>query len=91
MHDNCLTVCVTCMWAGVDSLWEQEKLEARKMIRRVKLLEIAAESPVSGSIIKRDTADRCQVGRQVRPSCSKIAVSLCQVIPNSCKVLKTEY
>ena len=27
-----LTVCVTCVWAGVDSVWEQEKLEARKML-----------------------------------------------------------
>jgi hypothetical protein len=26
-----LTVCVTCVWAGVDNAWEQEKLEARKM------------------------------------------------------------
>ncbi len=26
-----LTVCVTRVWAGVDSAWEQEKLEARKM------------------------------------------------------------
>ena len=25
-----LTVCVTCVWAGVDSVWEQEKLEAEK-------------------------------------------------------------
>jgi hypothetical protein len=25
-----LTVCVTCVWAGVDSGWEQEKLEAWK-------------------------------------------------------------
>jgi hypothetical protein len=25
------TVCVTCWWAGVDSAWEQKKLEARKM------------------------------------------------------------
>ncbi|WKZ48631.1 MAG: hypothetical protein QY306_04570 [Anaerolineales bacterium] len=24
-------VCVTRKWAGVDSAWEQEKLEARKM------------------------------------------------------------
>jgi len=37
-----LTVCVTCVWAGVDSVWEQEKLEARKM------LENAAESHTSG-------------------------------------------
>jgi hypothetical protein len=38
-----LTVCVTCVWAGVDSVWEQEKLEARKM------LENAADSHTSGA------------------------------------------
>jgi len=38
-----LTVCVTCVWAGVDSVWEQEKLEARKM------LENGAESHTSGA------------------------------------------
>jgi len=27
------TVCVTGRWAGVDSAWEQEKLEARKMLK----------------------------------------------------------
>jgi hypothetical protein len=37
------TVCVTCVWASVDSLWEQEKLEARKM------LENAADSHTSGA------------------------------------------
>ena len=37
------TVCVTCVWAGVDSAWEQEKLEARK------ILENAAESHTSGA------------------------------------------
>jgi hypothetical protein len=37
------TVCVTCVWAGVDSAWEQEKLEARKM------LENAADSHTSGA------------------------------------------
>jgi hypothetical protein len=37
------TVCVTCVWAGVDSAWEQEKLEARKMP------ENAAESHTSGA------------------------------------------
>jgi len=37
------TVCVTCVWAGVDSAWEQKKLEARKM------LENAAESHTSGA------------------------------------------
>ena len=34
------------MWVGVDSVWEQEKLEARKM------LENAADSHTSGSIFK---------------------------------------
>ncbi len=38
-----LTVCVTCVWAGVDNDWEQEKLEARK------LLEKAADSHTSGA------------------------------------------
>jgi hypothetical protein len=38
-----LTVCVTCVWAGVDNAWEQDKLEARKM------LENAAESHTSGA------------------------------------------
>jgi hypothetical protein len=37
------TACVTCVWAGVDSVWEQEKLEARKM------LENAADSHTSGA------------------------------------------
>jgi len=35
----CPTVCITRWWAGVDSAWEQEKLEARKM------LENAARRP----------------------------------------------
>jgi hypothetical protein len=34
---------VTCVWVGVDSAWEQEKPEARKM------LENAAESHTSGA------------------------------------------
>ena len=33
----------TCVWAGVDNAWEQEKLEARKM------LENAAKSHTSGA------------------------------------------
>ena len=37
------TVCITCVCAGVDSVWEQEKLEARKTF------ENAAESPPSGA------------------------------------------
>jgi hypothetical protein len=37
------TAGVTCVWAGVDSVWEQKKPEARK------LLEIAAESHTSGA------------------------------------------
>jgi hypothetical protein len=31
LQDSHPTVCVTCVWAGVDSAWEQETLEARKM------------------------------------------------------------
>ena len=42
------TVCVTGAGAGVDSVWEQEKLEARKMP------ENATESPASSA---------CFVGR----------------------------
>jgi len=29
-----LTVCVTRKWAGVDSVWKQKKLEARKMLEK---------------------------------------------------------
>jgi hypothetical protein len=38
-----LTVCITSAGAGVDSVWEQENLEARKM------LENAAESTASSA------------------------------------------
>jgi hypothetical protein len=38
-----LTVYVSGVWTGVDSTWEQRKLESRKM------LENAAESPVSST------------------------------------------
>jgi hypothetical protein len=37
------SVCVTCVWAGVDNAWEQKKPEAREM------LENAAESHTSGA------------------------------------------
>jgi hypothetical protein len=40
-----LTVCVTGVWAGVDSIWEQVKLEARK------IRENAAESPTLGKAL----------------------------------------
>jgi len=50
------TVCVTGAGAGVDSVWEQEKPEARKMLQN------AAESPASsargvGRFLLRET--RC--------------------------------
>ena len=45
------TVCVTCVWAGVDSAWEQENAEARKM------LENAAESHTSGARFVRPALD----------------------------------
>ncbi len=45
-----LTVCVTRVWAGVDNVWEQEKLEARKMpVNR-------AESHTSGARFVRQPA-----------------------------------
>jgi len=44
------TVCVTRWWAGRDSLREQKKLEARKM------LENAAESHQSGARFVRQPA-----------------------------------
>jgi hypothetical protein len=43
LQDKRLTVCVSRWWAGVDNAWEQEKLDARKM------LENAAESHTSGA------------------------------------------
>jgi len=45
LHPKDLTLQVigTCVWAGVDKAWEQEKLEAWKM------LENAAESHTSGA------------------------------------------
>ena len=36
-------MCITCVWAGVDSAWEQEKLEARKILIN------RAESHTSGA------------------------------------------
>jgi hypothetical protein len=50
MQGKRLTVCVTCVWAGVDSAWKQEKLEARK------ILENAAESHTSGARFVRQPA-----------------------------------
>jgi hypothetical protein len=43
LHLGCLTVCVTRKWAGVDSVREQRKLEARKLLKK------AAESHLSGA------------------------------------------
>ncbi len=33
---NCPTVCVTRVWAGVENAWEQDKLEARKMLEKAQ-------------------------------------------------------
>ncbi len=43
LRDRRLTACVTGAGVGVDSAWEQNKLEARKM------LEKAADSPTSSA------------------------------------------
>jgi len=32
LEDGCPTVCVSGVWASVDSAWKQEKLEAGKML-----------------------------------------------------------
>ncbi len=53
------------MWAGVDSVWEQEKTEARKM------LENAAESHTSGArFVGRTLPNRILVGRRARADLS---------------------
>jgi len=36
-----LTVCVTCVWADVDSAWEQKKLEPRKTLENAARREAA--------------------------------------------------
>jgi hypothetical protein len=55
------TVCVTCVWAGVDNAWEQEKLEARKMLENAA--DRASEPPASIAQSKRIGA--CHPTRQV--------------------------
>jgi len=47
LQDSRRTAGVSGFWAGVDSAWEQEKLEARKM------LENAAESHTSGAEVDK--------------------------------------
>jgi hypothetical protein len=51
----------TCVWAGVDKAWEQEKLEARKM------LENAADraSEPQASIAQSKRIGACHPQRQV--------------------------
>ena len=41
-----MTVAVigTCVWAGLDSAWEQEKLEARKMLAEYAIREASHTS-----------------------------------------------
>ena len=46
MEGACLTACVTCVWAGLDSAWEQYKLEATL---REMLAVGAADSPASSA------------------------------------------
>jgi hypothetical protein len=53
-----LTVCVTGAGAGVDSAWEQRKLEAREM------LENAADSPASSARFVRRGLKRVDVELQ---------------------------
>jgi hypothetical protein len=46
------TVCVTRKWAGVDNVWEQKKLEARKMLLN------RADSHLSGARFVRRLYER---------------------------------
>ena len=62
------TVCVTCVWAGVDSVWEKEKPEARKM------LENAAESHTSGARFVGLPADALLI---VKHSRQVLHITLC--------------
>ncbi len=41
----------TCVWAGVDSVWEQKKIEAKKGLKN------RAESHLSGARIVRQRSD----------------------------------
>ena len=47
------TVYVTCVWAGVDSAWEQKKLEARKILIN------CAEFPAFNALFPGVRARRC--------------------------------
>ena len=55
---NNLSACVTCVWAGVDSLWEQKKPEARKLlVNRAESHMPGAPNQDSGpSFFHQDTA-----------------------------------
>jgi hypothetical protein len=58
--------------AGRDSPPKREKPKARKKLKK------RGAYPKSGSIFKKDLADRCRVGPK-RPSCSRIARSVRQI------------
>jgi hypothetical protein len=57
--------CVTYVCAGVNSVWEQEKQEARKVP------ENAAESPASSArfVRRRLTCNRHRFEKSIKPSC----------------------
>jgi hypothetical protein len=48
------TVCVTCVWAGVDTAWERGKLEAWKMLENAAESHPSAARFVSPAMIERD-------------------------------------
>jgi len=57
-----LTASVTCKWAGVDSVWEQKNLEARKLpLKR-------ADSHLSGARLVRPHALTGPTPRQTKGS-----------------------
>ena len=49
-----LTVGVTGRWAGVDSAWEQEKLDARKMLKNGDESHLSSARFVRRSFVLQD-------------------------------------
>ncbi len=48
---GCLTVCVTRVWAGVDSLWEQKKLNARKCLQTAQNPQRPVHALLGGDLV----------------------------------------
>jgi hypothetical protein len=58
----CPTVCVTCAGADGDSVWEQEKLEARKMLAVGAAESAASSAPSENEYILFHQRNRSAMG-----------------------------